>query len=53
MLKWETEIREFVAKDPTFALPYWDWQDKNTCNVCNNAMLGGQSSENETLLSDG
>ncbi|XP_076820370.1 tyrosinase-like [Clavelina lepadiformis] len=53
MLKWEAEIRELVAKDPAFALPYWDWLDNDNCDVCNDAMLGGRDHENKTLLSRG
>ena len=51
MLKWEREIGEYVANDPDFTLPFWDWQDQTECNVCNDLIFGGQRFNNESLLS--
>jgi len=53
MLKWEREIREKIAKDPNFALPYWDWKDKSSCDVCNDLMFGAQKPGNGHYLSEG
>jgi len=51
MLKWEAEIREFVANDSGFVLPYWDWTNKEDCDVCVDSIMGGINSENRTLIS--
>ena len=53
LLKWEKEIREKIATDQSFALPYWDWRDQTTCDVCNDLMFGAQKQGNEHFLSDG
>nr|XP_026693053.1 tyrosinase-like isoform X1 [Ciona intestinalis] len=53
LLKWEQELRDVVANDVTFTIPYWDWRDNQDCDVCNDVMMGGNDADNVTLISQG
>nr|XP_039267892.1 tyrosinase-like [Styela clava] len=51
LLKWENEVRELMGK-PGFTIPYWDWRESETCEVCNDEFMGGRSSNNVNLISN-
>uniref|UniRef100_A0A3Q3FG97 Tyrosinase n=1 Tax=Labrus bergylta TaxID=56723 RepID=A0A3Q3FG97_9LABR len=42
LLLWEHEIRKLTG-DMTFTIPYWDWRDAQTCDVCTDELMGGSS----------
>nr|XP_048291305.1 tyrosinase isoform X2 [Myodes glareolus] len=50
LLRWEQEIQELTG-DENFTIPYWDWRDAETCDVCTDEFLGGRHPENPNLLS--
>ncbi|XP_030601273.1 tyrosinase isoform X2 [Archocentrus centrarchus] len=50
LLHWENEIRKLTG-DFNFTIPYWDWRDSQTCDVCTDALMGGRSSLNPNLIS--
>ncbi|TKS81150.1 Tyrosinase [Collichthys lucidus] len=52
LLHWENEIRKMTG-DFNFTIPYWDWRDAQSCEVCTDALMGGRSSLNPNLLSPG
>lgn len=50
LLHWENEIRKMTG-DFNFTIPYWDWRDAQSCQVCTDALMGGRSSLNSNLIS--
>lgn len=50
LLHWENEIRKLTG-DSNFTIPYWDWRDAQTCDVCTDALMGGRSPFNPNLIS--
>ncbi|KAM9853003.1 tyrosinase [Aulostomus maculatus] len=50
LLHWENEIRKLTG-DFNFTIPYWDWRDAQTCEVCTDALMGGRNSLNPNLIS--
>lgn len=50
LLHWENEIRKLTG-DFNFTIPYWDWRDAQSCEVCTDALMGGRSSFNPNLIS--
>ncbi|XP_042270526.1 tyrosinase [Thunnus maccoyii] len=50
LLHWENEIRKLTG-DFNFTIPYWDWRDAQTCEVCTDSLMGGRSSFNPNLIS--
>uniref|UniRef100_A0A3Q3FGQ7 Tyrosinase n=1 Tax=Labrus bergylta TaxID=56723 RepID=A0A3Q3FGQ7_9LABR len=42
LLLWEHEIRKLTG-DMTFTIPYWDWRDAQTCDVCTDELMGGSN----------
>ncbi|XP_007901770.1 tyrosinase [Callorhinchus milii] len=50
LLLWENEIRK-TAGDENFTIPYWDWRDLESCEVCTDEYLGGRHSTIPNLLS--
>ncbi|KAM9319074.1 tyrosinase [Pholidichthys leucotaenia] len=50
LLHWENEIRKLTG-DFNFTIPYWDWRDAETCEVCTDSLMGGRSSLNPNLIS--
>lgn len=43
MLFWERELRKIASKLygwHDFAIPYWDWVDATSCEVCVNSLVG-------------
>ncbi|KAJ3590895.1 hypothetical protein NHX12_008843 [Muraenolepis orangiensis] len=49
LLLWEHEIRKLTG-DFDFTLPYWDWRDAQACDVCTDALMGGRSAFNPSLI---
>lgn len=43
MLKWESEFVANIVKEPDFAIPYWDWRQTNTCDVCTDRLFGAKN----------
>ncbi|XP_038675002.1 tyrosinase [Scyliorhinus canicula] len=50
MLLWENELRK-MAHDDSFTIPYWDWRNSESCDVCTDEYMGGRHSTNPNLLS--
>ena len=50
LLHWENEIRKLTG-DFNFTIPYWDWRDAQSCEVCTDALMGGRSFNNPNLIS--
>jgi len=50
LLFFENEIKKLI-KDTNFALPYWDWRGKTTCEPCTDDLMGGPDPENPNLIS--
>lgn len=50
LLHWENEIRKLTG-DFNFTIPYWDWRDAQSCQVCTDALMGGGSPLNPNLIS--
>ncbi|XP_037123810.1 tyrosinase [Syngnathus acus] len=50
LLHWENEIRKLTG-DFNFTIPYWDWRDVQTCEVCTDSLMGGRSPFNPNLIS--
>lgn len=50
LLHWENEIRKLTG-DFNFTIPYWDWRDAQSCDVCTDALMGGRSFSNPNLIS--
>ncbi|XP_031153076.1 tyrosinase [Sander lucioperca] len=50
LLHWENEIRKLTG-DFNFTIPYWDWRDAQSCEVCTDALMGGRSPLNPNLIS--
>ncbi len=44
LLQWEATLQE-IAKDDTFAIPYWDWTNTTSCDICTEDFVG-KSDEN-------
>lgn len=51
LLLWETEIRK-VTGDFNFTIPYWDWRNAQSCEVCTDALMGGRNALNPNLISN-
>nr|XP_029134291.1 LOW QUALITY PROTEIN: tyrosinase-like [Labrus bergylta] len=52
LLLWEHEIRKLTG-DMTFTIPYWDWRDAQTCDVCTDELMGGSTPQDPSFLSPG
>ncbi|KAF6720549.1 Tyrosinase [Oryzias melastigma] len=50
LLHWEHEIRKLTG-DTTFSIPYWDWRDAQSCDVCTDELMGGRSPLDPNLIS--
>lgn len=50
LLHWENEIRKLTG-DFNFTIPYWDWRDAQSCEVCTDVLMGGSSPFNPNLIS--
>ncbi|XP_061781855.1 tyrosinase [Nerophis lumbriciformis] len=50
LLHWEHQIRKMTG-DFNFTLPYWDWRDAGSCQVCTDRLMGGRSSVDPNLIS--
>ncbi|KAJ0063482.1 hypothetical protein NL108_002728 [Boleophthalmus pectinirostris] len=50
LLNWENEIRKLTG-DFNFTLPYWDWRNAQSCEVCTDALMGGRNALNPNLIS--
>ncbi|XP_034023643.1 LOW QUALITY PROTEIN: tyrosinase [Thalassophryne amazonica] len=50
LLHWENEIRKLTG-DFNFTIPYWDWRDAQSCEVCTDALMGGRSPLNPSFIS--
>ncbi|XP_030602226.1 tyrosinase-like [Archocentrus centrarchus] len=52
LLHWEHEIRKLTG-DMTFTVPYWDWRDAQSCEVCTDELMGDRSPQDPNLISPG
>ncbi|XP_015235245.1 PREDICTED: tyrosinase-like [Cyprinodon variegatus] len=50
LLHWEHEIRKLTG-DTNFSIPYWDWRDAQSCDVCTDELMGSQSPQDPNLIS--
>jgi len=50
LLFFENEIKK-MAKDNTFALPYWDWRGLTECDVCTDDLMGASDPDQPNLIS--
>lgn len=50
LLLWEQEIQKLTG-DENFTIPYWDWRDAKSCDICTDEYMGGRNSANPNLLS--
>ncbi|XP_074535027.1 tyrosinase [Halichoeres trimaculatus] len=50
LLMWENEIRKMTG-DFNFTIPYWDWRDAQTCEVCTDSLMGARSPFNPNHIS--
>ncbi|KAG2466343.1 TYRO Tyrosinase, partial [Polypterus senegalus] len=50
LLLWEHEIRK-LSGDDSFTIPYWDWRDAESCDVCTDEYMGGRHPTNPNILS--
>ncbi|XP_005996301.1 tyrosinase [Latimeria chalumnae] len=50
LLSWEHEIRKLTGDD-NFTIPYWDWRDAESCDVCTDEYMGGRHPNNPNILS--
>lgn len=50
MLKWESEFAANIVKDPDFTIPYWDWRQTDTCDVCTNRLFGAKNPSSPELI---
>ncbi|KAJ0022180.1 hypothetical protein NQD34_009670 [Periophthalmus magnuspinnatus] len=50
LLNWENEIRKLTG-DFNFTIPYWDWRNAQSCEVCTDALMGGRNALNPNLIS--
>ncbi|XP_035390371.1 tyrosinase [Electrophorus electricus] len=42
LLLWEHEIRK-LSGDFNFTIPYWDWRDARSCQVCTDELMGARN----------
>ncbi|XP_032253550.1 tyrosinase isoform X2 [Phoca vitulina] len=50
LLLWEQEIQKLTG-DENFTIPYWDWRDAKSCDICTDEYMGGRNPANPNLLS--
>lgn len=52
LLHFELAIRKLTG-DMTFTIPYWDWRDAQSCDVCTDELMGNRSPQDPNLISPG
>ncbi|XP_053241531.1 tyrosinase [Podarcis raffonei] len=50
LLMWEHEIQKLTGNE-NFTIPYWDWRDAESCDICTDEYMGGRHPSNPNLLS--